>query len=441
MLSQEENELLTRVGLGTPMGDLMRQHWLPMLYSWELASDGPPLRVRLLGEDLVAWRDSDGRPGLLRAACAHRGASLFFGRNEERGLRCVYHGWKYDVDGNCVDMPNEPAESNFKNKIRGMAYRTADWGGVVFAYLGPRQADPPGLPRFEWAILPEAQRHHEYKAILDCNWLQALEGDIDTSHLYFLHSRIDPGDATTWGVHHRDRSPRLEITETEPGLLYGARRLEADGNCYWRTTHFLMPIFTLFPATEDGLVPSHIYTPIDDEHTMHWGVRWHPARELPDHELVSARGQMAGMGPMQEEQHGKFFAHWWPVANRENDFLLDRELQRTKTFTGIPTVRLQDAAMTASMGPISDRSREHLGTTDAMIIRTRLKLLLAAKALRQKGITPPAVDHPELYMTRSCSAVLPPDVDWQSALGDWHFARTKERPAAALTAERAYRER
>src|SRR5437870_753037 len=189
MLNKADNELLTRVGAGTPMGELMRQYWLPVLHSWEIEPDGPPFRVRLLGEDLIAWRDSNDQPALIGEHCPHRGASLFFGRNEECGLRCVYHGWKYDVDGRCVDQPNEPAESNFKNKIRATAYRAVDWGGVIFAYLGPRQDNPPGLPQFEWALVPEAQRHHQYKAVLDCNWMQALEGDIDTSHLYFLHSR------------------------------------------------------------------------------------------------------------------------------------------------------------------------------------------------------------------------------------------------------------
>lgn len=441
MLSKKDNELLTRVGPGTPMGDLMRQYWLPILHSWELEPDGPPLRVRVLGEDLVAWRDTDGRLGLIDQACPHRGASFFFGRNEECGLRCVYHGWKFDVEGNCVDMPNEPAESSFKHKIKATAYRTADWGGVIFAYMGPRQVNPPGLPRFEWALLPETQRHHQYKAILQCNWMQALEGDIDTCHLFFLHGRLNPEDPGGWGVYHKDKAPRLEVTETDYGLLYGARRIEGPGQVYWRTTQFLMPIFTLFPASEDGVVPSHIYTPIDDEHTLHWGVRWDPARELPGRELMSAQPEILGMGHMREEQKGKFFANWWPVANTDNDFLLDRDIQRTRSYTGIPTIRLQDAAVITSMGPIQDRSREHLGTTDAMIIQTRLRLLRAAKALREQGATPPAVDHPELFNVRSCSVVLPEDVAWRTALDDWHHARTPHPPAAALTPNRAYPER
>ena len=428
MLSKADNELLTRVGPGTPMGELMRQYWLPVLHSWELEPDGRPLRVRLLGEDLIAWRDTNGRPALIRENCPHRGASLFFGRNEGCGLRCVYHGWKFDVDGRCLDQPNEPAESNFKDKVRAVAYRAADWGDLVFAYMGPHKADPPGLPRFEWALVPEAQRHQQYKGILDCNWMQALEGDIDTSHLYFLHSRVNPEDSPNAGVYHRDRSPRLEITETDYGLMYGARRLEEDGRIYWRTTHYLMPIFTLFPASEDGVVPTHMYTPIDDYHTLHWGIRWHPAREMPERQLMSEMSEMAGMGHMREEQKGRYFANWWPEANKENDFLIDREIQRTTSFTGVPTIRLQDAAMTTGMGPIMDRGAEHLGTTDTMIIQTRRKLLRSARALADSGVTPPAVEDPALYTVRSCSAVLPADIDWRSALDDWHHARTVDPP-------------
>ena len=434
MLSKEENELLSRVGPGTVMGELMRQYWLPILYSWELVPDGPPLRVRLLGEDLIAWRDTEGRVGLINQYCPHRGASFFFGRNEESGIRCVYHGWKFDVDGNCVDMPNEPAESTFKHKVKAKTYRAVDWGGAIFAYMGPRQANPPGLPRFEWAAVPESQRHHEYKAVLECNWMQALEGDIDTAHLFLLHSRMDPNASGELGVYHRDKSPRLEITETDYGLLYGARRVEGEKRIYWRTTQFLMPIFTMFPASEDGIVPSHIYTPIDDEHTLHWGVRWHPTRDLPDHRLMSERADVAGMGHMKEEQKGQFFASWWPVADQDNDFFLDREVQRTKTYTGIPTIRLQDSAVITSMGPIQDRTDEHLGTTDTMIIQTRRRLMRAARALREQGATPPAVDAPDLYNVRSCSAVFSEDVDWRTEMADWHNARTTEPPSTTAAA-------
>lgn len=445
MLTREETDLLCRVGSGTPMGDLMRQYWLPVMYDWELEADGAPQRVRVLGEDLVAWRDTGGAVSFIAENCPHRGASLFFGRNEEAGLRCVYHGWKFDASGQCIDMPNEPAESNFKHKIRATSYRGADMGGVTWIYMGPHQANPPGVPEFEWATVPKAQRHHQYKGIYHCNWMQALEGDVDTSHLFFLHGRLKPEDPPKYGVYHPDKAPRLEVMETEYGLLYGAKRLEEDGRIYWRTTQYLMPIFALFPASEDGTVPSHIYTPIDDYTTMHWGLRWHPSRELPgDHGIQQEIGKLPeinGMGPTLAEQHGKPYPKWWTVANPSNDFLLDREIQKHVNFTGIPTIRLQDAAMTWGMGPIMDRTKEHLGTTDTMIIQTRRKLIRAARSLRERGVTPPCVDEPSLYRARSCSTVLPPDVDWKVALADWHAGRTKDVPGGAFTASRAYRER
>ncbi len=436
MMSKEDNERLTRVGPGTLMGDLMRQYWLPFMYSSELKPDGAPLRVRLLGEELIVFRDSNGRVGLLDTYCAHRGASLFFGRNEECGIRCVYHGWKYDVDGRCVDMPNEPAESNFKEKIHHTAYRCAEQGGVVFAYMGPRQSNPPGLPQFEWALVPENQVQHDYKAVSECNWMQALEGDLDTAHVFFLHSRVNVDDGPGAGTYHPDQSPKLEIIETEYGLMYGARRINAPGEIYWRTTQYVMPVHTIFPASEDGTVPVHIWVPIDDDHTLIWGIRWHPSEELRARETQIRPSFFVGMGPNLPHQTGRFFADWWPAANPANDFQLDRETQQRQTFTGIPSIRLQDAAMTTSMGPVMNRNREHLGTTDTAIIKARQRLLSAAKALREQGAPPPAADQPELAKVRSCSALLPDGVNWREALADWHLARTTQVLSAQAAAAR-----
>jgi phthalate 4,5-dioxygenase len=436
MLSKEDTELLCRVGPGTMMGDLMRQYWLPFMYDWELEADGPPQRVRLLGEDLVVYRDSQGQVGLIAQNCPHRGASLFFGRNEEEGIRCVYHGWKFDVSGQCVDMPSEPAESNFKAKIRATSYKCGVQGGVVFAYMGPDQDTAPGLPQLEWAMLPETHVLHEYKAVANCNYMQALEGDVDSAHISFLHSRLKKDDATVRESFPGDRSPRLEVMDTPYGLMYGARRRHADGEIYWRTTQFLMPVHTHFPASPDGLVPSHIWVPIDDDHTLIWGVKWYPQHEMPDREPLYQK-PMEGMGPMQPERKGEPYANWWPVGSEENDFLIDRQLQREHTFTGIPTIRLQDAAMTTSMGIIMDRTKEHLGTTDMTIIRARQRLIRAARALREQGTPPPGAREPGLYRVRSCSAVLPDGVDWRIALQDWHEARTDEPSPAQMAFTRA----
>ena len=256
MLSKEDNELLTQVGPGTPMGDLVRQYWIPMMAAKELPErDGPPLRMRLLGEDLIAFRDSTGKIGLLGDHCPHRGASLFFGRNEESGLRCVYHGWKFDTAGNCVDMPNEPAESTFKDKIHHRAYPCTEHGGLIWTYMGPREV-PPGLPELEWTGVPEDQRVLT-PFLRECNWVQALEGDIDTAHLYFLHARLNAADddgakSGTTGVFHQDTHPLLELVETEYGMMYGARREEDADNFYWRITQWMFPFHSFFPPGGKG---------------------------------------------------------------------------------------------------------------------------------------------------------------------------------------------
>jgi phthalate 4,5-dioxygenase len=437
MLSQEETQLLCRVGRGTPMGEMMRQYWMPVLYDWELEPDGRPLRVRVLSEDLIAWRDTDGRPGFVAENCPHRGASLFFGRNEEGGLRCVYHGWKFAVDGHCVDMPNEPPESNFKEKVRANAYAGAEFGGLVWVYMGPRQSQPPQVPQFEWGLVPADHRQHSHKLIYECNYMQALEGELDTTHVYFLHSRLRPDLPAKYGSWVEDRAARLYVLSTEGGVLYGGKRVEEDGNTYWRTTQFLFPIYGMFPGgRDDGTVPLSIYVPIDDEHTLHMGIFWHPAKPidsvnrdprtgtLPDEPGVLANG----VGPMKPEQKGRYFANWWPVVNRENDFMMDEDARETKSYTGIPGIRLQDSAVIWSMGSIMDRTREHLGTADAALIRVRRRMIAAAIALRDHGTVPPGVDNPEFYTVRSCLTVLPPDADWLTSLADWHNARTLEHP-------------
>jgi phthalate 4,5-dioxygenase len=423
MLKPEENELVTRVGPGTPMGDLFRQYWLPFMYSWELAPDGDPQRVRLLGEDLVAFRDSQGRVGLLEEGCPHRLASLYFGRNEEQGLRCVYHGWKFDVAGQCLDMPTEPASSSFKERIRAVSYRTAEAGGVVWAYLGPHQADPPGLPQYEWTLVPDDQRLHSLKMVRDCNWLQSVEGDLDSAHLFVLHSRLKQ-DATGGGFFHPDLAPHLEVVETEAGVMYGSRRNEDGEHYYWRVTQFCLPCFNLIPAREDGTIPSQIWVPIDDGQTLNFFLMWNPER-VPDPRYNGGPRADQRQGMPYQEPTSHAFGAWRPLAQRDNDFLQDRAKQRTESMTGIPGVPIQDSAVTVSMTgrPIVDRSREHLGSTDAAIIRVRRRLIAAARALREQGTIPPGVDDPSIFRRRTSSAFLRKDADWVALLDPWHRAR------------------
>jgi phthalate 4,5-dioxygenase len=326
VLSTEENELLTRVGPGTAMGGLLREYWLPALLSNELPEpDSEPLRLRLLGEELIAFRDTAGQVGLLANNCPHRGASLFFGRNEESGLRCVYHGWKFDTSGACVDMPNEPAESDFKHKVHATAHPTQERGGVIWAYMGPR-GEPPPLPDLEWMVVPATHRVMS-KTLRECNWVQALEGDIDTAHLYFLHSRLDVDTSAVFhdagsGVYHEDRHPRLNLVRTDYGMMYGAQRTEPDGRYYWRITQFMMPFHTLFPPGGLAGVPGHIWVPIDDHHTMVWFLIWNPFAVIPEgeHRLFGAHPN--AYLPTTSGSLGQ----WRSAANISNDYMIDREV-------------------------------------------------------------------------------------------------------------------
>jgi phthalate 4,5-dioxygenase oxygenase subunit len=411
MLSREDNETLTRIGPGTPMGNFFRQYWLPALLSSELpALDGPPKRLRILGEDLIAFRDTGGRVGLLADHCSHRGASLFFGRNEEVGLRCVYHGWKYDVDGRCIDMPNEPPESNFRDKIRHPAYPCREQNGTIWTYLGPRK-DPPPLPDLEWLSLPPG--HYVFqKTMRECNWAQAMEGDMDDAHVSFLHARfsVGAGDGQASQYMHTRRAPELDVRDTEAGVMYAVRRDAGEEN-NWRIKHWLFPSFSMITTGTPGdrrTLPGHMWVPIDDENTMQWGVRWNPTEPLTDKQI-----EAGAVSTVEHLPNGTgYLDQWRPVANSTNDYLLDYELQRTKQFSGVPAVPLQDKAITESMGRILDRSREHLGSTDAMVIRIRRRLLAMAKELRDEGVTPPGVDQPELYRVRSAIINLAKEADW-----------------------------
>ena len=447
MLPREENELLTRVGPGTPAGNFLRQYWVPVLRSSELAeADGRPLRVRLLCEDLILFRDSQGRVGLLANNCSHRGASLFFGRNEESGLRCVYHGWKYDVTGACVDMPNEPgigsgmpdpyksesdpynlgsvgarhASPAFKDKIHQHAYPCREAGGIIWAYMGTRR-EPPPLPDLELIHVSEKQRLFPYVMWRHCNWLQALEGCFDPSHVFFLHSRLNPDDPPWLGPFHTDKHPRIELVPTEYGVMYGARRDEDEDHYYWRITQYLMPFIVMYPGYENGVIPGHIWVPVDDENTINWDFRYLPHRSFTEEELErEARANHAQYKPATTEPYGA----WRPLGERSNDYLQDRDVQRTKTFTGIPMIALQDQAMTEGMGPIFDRTQEHLGTSDAAVIHVRRRLIEAVRALQEHGTPPPGVDSPEFYRVRSASAILPKSTGWLDAAGEWLSARS-----------------
>jgi len=267
MLTQEHNVLLTRVGPGTPMGDLMRRYWIPALLSWELAEpDCPPVIVKLLGEELVAFRQTDGTVGIVGARCAHRRAHLFWGRNEENGIRCVYHGWKYDCEGRCVDMPSEPEESNFKDKVRIPAYPTHEVGGVVWAYMGPPEKKP-APPLFEWTQVPATHRGMS-RVWQQCNWLQALEGGIDSVHTSFLHTAVSPGRSV-----QRSRSAVVEVVPANHGSTYTVMRELQEGLRSVNAYHWVMPWHQIRNGGEEGS-NGHMWVPIDDENTMVYNLHW-----------------------------------------------------------------------------------------------------------------------------------------------------------------------
>ncbi|MFQ6030325.1 MAG: Rieske 2Fe-2S domain-containing protein [Dehalococcoidia bacterium] len=422
MLRPEENELITRVGPGTAMGELMRQYWIPAFMSSELDTpEGAPLRVRLLGENLIAFRTASGKIGLLSHSCPHRGASLFYGRNEEEGLRCVYHGWKFGVDGQCLDMPTEPPENNFKDKVQARAYPCRERNGIVWAYMGPR-AEPPPLPDIEPNMIPEEQVT-TWTALRECNWVQAMEGDIDTAHLAVLHlGGVSPEDVLPGTYDYytvRDWTPRYDVVDTDYGTMYGAYRPAEEDTYYWRIAQFLLPFYTLIPTGVLGVqVLFRAWVPIDDEHTMFWSIMQPGTRERTNGSLRASRNGAPFAGtagrPDFLPNSTDWLGRWRLKGNISNDHLMDREVQRTQSYTGIDGIHLQDQAITESMGPIVDRSVEHLGSSDAMIIRTRRCLMRTAIDLRE-GQIPLTVDQPDLYRQRSGGVILPRSANWVEA--------------------------
>jgi len=410
----EQNELLTRTGPGTPMGELFRCYWLPALLAAELpAADCPPVRVKLLSERLIAFRDSQDRLGLIDEFCAHRGVSLWFGRNEEDGLRCAYHGWKYDASGQCVEIPSEPDNPQLCRRIKLKSYPLVERGGVLWTYMGPPAHQPP-LPEHEWAMVPAAHRYVS-KRWQECNYLQAMEGGIDSSHVSFLHRhtmKVDPLFRGARGNEYnlKDLRPQFEVVESPGGLYIGARRNAEDGNYYWRITQWVMPSFTLIPPRADHPIGGHSWVPIDDENCWAWSTNHHATRPLTREEREALE---AGKGIHTPLIPGTFR----PLANRDNDYLMDRKAQREgRSFSGVEGFAMQDASVQESMGPIQDRSRENLVPTDQGIIMARRRLIAAAEGLA-RGVRPPGVDAGH-QRVRSVSILLPEGVPFSEAAGD-----------------------
>ena len=440
MLSAD-NETLTRVGPGTPMGKLMREYWIPAGLSSELTKGGSPLRVMLLGEKLVAFRDNGGRVGLLEHACPHRCASLFFGRNEPEGIRCAYHGWKFDVDGKCLDMPNVPPHQDFKNRVTAKAYPTRERNGIIYAYMGEAEV-PPELPQIEALLLPEKDallRAHQR----GCNWLQSLEGDIDTSHFGFLHmGGVEPDQFEANDVHRfalTNKAPEYYLAETDWGAMYAAHRLADPGQIYYRVAHFVFPFWTLTPnGNLNDNVGVQGWVPMDDTHTMVFTIfykgRKAALRALKNGEPVPGMEQEFYREPMTLFPNtSDWFGRFVPARNMSNDFMIDRDVQATKSYSGITSVAAQDHAMGESMGPILDRTKEHLAPSDRMISMTRRRMLLAARAFDKEGITPPAARNPEVvHRARGGAFCAPDNLSWMEAYAE--EVKRAENPTGVLRA-------
>jgi phthalate 4,5-dioxygenase oxygenase subunit len=415
MLTREQNDLLTQTGPGTPMGALFRRYWLPALLAEELREpDGAPVRLKLLSESMLAFRDSQGRLGVIDEFCAHRGVSLWFGRNEEGGIRCPYHGWKYDVNGQCVDVPSEPVESGFCGRIKLKSYSLVERGGVIWIYMGPPDQKPP-LPEWEFATVPASQSFVS-KRVQESNWLQGLEGGIDSSHVSFLHSgalNTDPLFKGARGNQYNmtDMKPVFEVVPAEGGLYIGVRRNAEPGSYYWRITPWIVPSFTMVPPRGDHPVHGHFWVPIDDENNWTWSFDYHPTRALTEGEVQAMKD---GHGIHVRYEPGTYR----PLQNKSNDYLMDRAAQKAGvTFSGIEGIAMQDASLQESMGAVQDRTRENLVSTDNGIIMCRQRLMKAARALAEQGVAPPGLD-PQAQRVRSVAIVLPSGQPFKDAAQD-----------------------
>lgn len=415
MMTEEENNLLCRVEGEAPMGQLMRRHWQPVCLLEEVSeADGAPVRAKMFGEPLVVFRDSDGRVGVLGEFCPHRRASLFFGRNEECGLRCLYHGWKMDVEGTVIEMVSEPAESGLSQKVKHTAYPTQEWGGFVWTYMGPQDAVPAFRPPV-WAPTQET-RVSIAKVIVPCNWAQVLEGAIDSAHSSSLHSsdmvpaRVGGAEATdkAWLRPSTDKAPRLQVERAGYGFRYAALRrpiTSAGTTDYVRSTVFVAPATALIPPNNKYNV-ANINVPRDDESTAFYFIAWGHPHNTPDTETWRKfLGQRVGVD---------LDNLYRPLRTLDNNFWQDRNAMKAGNFTGIVGFPNQDIAMWVTMGTIADRMNDRLGASDLAIVEFRKQMVEAVRSFAAGG---PAIGTGELAVpAKVCSfqAIVPKNVDWRS---------------------------
>lgn len=396
-MKPEENERLVRVGPGTPGGNFLRRYWLPALLSSELPEpDGPQVRVRLLSEDLIAFRDTKGQVGLVGAFCPHRRAPLFFGVNGDCGIRCAYHGWKFNRDGHCIDMPSEPAGTPLQSRVHLTAYPTFEAGGIVWTYMGDRTAMPEP-PNFEWLRVPETHRYVS-KTYQSCNYLQGLEGGLDTAHVSFLHA--DDGNAVT-RLAQLDTAPKLEVNVTDYGYNYVSHRRIGAGKRYIRIYQYIMPVQQMRPSVVDSTgtqqptptIDGHIWAPVDDEHTNVYNIMYSYDPKIPlSEQFIRETEEFFGRGE-NDVIPGTFCL----VRNASNNYLIDRKLQKQGNMSGIVGVNTQDYALQEAMGPIVDRSKEFLGSTDRAIVTMRRLMLEGINAIEEAPQSRPRGSDPESH--------------------------------------------
>ncbi len=430
MLTKEENELLCRVEGDAPMGQLMRRHWIPACMSEEVADpDGTPVRIRLFGEDLVAFRDSDGRVGILDEHCPHRRASLAFGRNEECGLRCLYHGWKMDVEGNVLEMASEPKESGLVSKVKHKAYPVREAGGFVWAYMGPPESMPEFAPP-AWAP-SENVRTSIVKMNVRCNWAQVLEGAIDSAHSSSLHStdmppaRVDgaKATATAWPRPSTDKAPRLQVQPTGFGFRYAALRRpikDASTHDYVRITLFVAPFTVLIP-------PNNLYNlailniPMDDVNTMFYFIAWSDKEGIDQEAWRKFCGARLGIDLDEHFRH---------VRTLANNYLQDRKAMKLGDFTGIKGIPVQDMAMWETMGPIADRTQERLGASDLAVVEFR-RIMVDAVLRFRNGDAAIGAQRPVAHVKlRSFEGIVPKTMAWNTLnVSEEELALRKQAPA------------
>ena len=421
MLTAEENDLLCRVEGKAPMGQLMRRHWLPICLSEEVAeADGTPLKVRLLGEDLVAFRDSDGRVGVIGEHCPHRGASLAFGRNEECGLRCLYHGWKMDVEGNVLEMASEPAQSGLAAKVKHKAYPVEEAAGFLWVYMGPAAHKPAFEPPV-FQPRPDT-RISICKIIVDCNWAQILEGAIDSAHSSSLHaSDMVPAkvggakaDGKTWFRPSTDKAPRLQLQRTSFGFRYAALRrpiANAQTHDYVRTTLFIAPVTVQIPPNNLYNI-TVLHAPIDDTHTAFHFIAWGPSAD-------GARGDVPDTEAWRKFLHAQvgidLDERFRKKRTLDNNYLQDRQAMKLGSTTGVPGIPNQDIVMWETMGPIVDRSNDRLGASDLAIVEFRRQMVDAVRSFAAGG---PAIGRTEPHIPHihlcSFEGVVPKTEDWRT---------------------------